>query len=190
MAKVDLQLQLVSEKVNTTASVLRSINALVVMQAKKKGLTVDKEVKEAKTLQNEETDRGNIVGNPEETGQKPDATNEILSMTCFKDIIECTKRAQNAFDGISEKIKGALKNIDLWQKLPQEAVTGVSVRGPGPDAQSAQRQPGNPNGKVGLSNKDRESVRLTEKDLIWMEKKVEIHCQELELRFIVFQFSL
>lgn len=185
-----MQLHLVSSKVGATTSVLRSINALVVKQAKKQGLTVDREVKEATKLQNEKTDRGNIAGDPEQTRQKLDAANEILTMTCFQAIIERTEGAQKAFNDISGKIKEALKNIGLLKKLHQdgqETVAGVSVRGPGPDAQ---RQSGNPKGKVELSDKDRNDVRLTEKELMWMEKTVEIHCQDLYYRFIVFEFSL
>lgn len=173
VAKVDIQLHLVSDKVGATASVLTSINALVVKQAKRKGLTVDKEVKV-----------------PKETRQHLDAVEEILSMTCFQAIIERTNGAHEAFDDISEKIKKALKTIDLLKKLHQdgqEAVTGVSVRGPGRDAQ---RHAGTPKGKVGLSDEDREKVFLTEKDLEWMEKKVEIHFKDLWYRFIIFEYSL
>ncbi len=193
MAKVDLQLQLVSFKVGATASVLGSINALVVKQAKKKGLTVDKEVKEPKKIENEETNRGNVTGTPEETKRKQDAANEILSMTAFQAIMERTEGAHKAFDDIRDKIKEALKAISLLQKLHQdgqEAVAGISVRGPGPDAQGAQRHPGTPKTKVGLSNKDRRTVLLTEEDLVWMEKKVEIHWKDLYYRFIIFEYSL
>lgn len=190
VAKVDLQLHLVSSKVGATTSVLRSINALVVKQAKKQGLTVDKEVKEATKLQNEETDRGNIAGNPEETRQKLDAADEILSKACFQAIIDCTKGARNAFNDINGKINKALGILQKLHQDGQETVAGISVRGPGPDAQSAQRQPRTPKGKVGLSDKDRKDVRLTETDLTWIEKKVELHCQDLYYRFIVFEFSL
>ena len=193
MAKVDLQLHLVSFKVGATASVLGSINALVVKQAKKKGLTVDKEVKAPKEIRNEETNRGNIAGTPEETRQKLDAADEILSMTCFQAIIERTQGAHKAFADISEKIKEALKAISLLQKLHQdgqEAMAGISVRGPGPDAQGAQRHPGTPKTKIGLSDEDRTTVLLTEEDLVWMEKKVEIHWKDLYYRFIIFEYSL
>lgn len=193
MAKVDLQLNLVSSKVGATASVLGSISALVVKQASKKGLTVDKEVKEIRSMK---TDRGNIAGSPEETRQKRHAANEILTMTCFHAIKERTEGAHKAFDDISQKIKEALKAISLLQKLHkdgQEAATGVGVRGPGPDgqsAQNAQQRPGTSKGKVGLSDEDRKTVLLTEENLTWMEKKVEIHWKDLYYRFIIFEFSL
>lgn len=170
---MDLKLHLLSFKVGSTAGVLSSINALVVKQAKRKGLTVDREVKVLK-----------------ETRKKPDSAGEILSMTCFQAIIEGTKGVHEVFDDISEKIKRALKTIGLLQKLHQdgqEAATGVSVRGPGPDAQ---QQPGTPKGKVTLSDKTRKEVYLTEEDLVWMEKTVEIHFKDLWNRFIIFEYSL
>lgn len=190
---MDLQLQLVSIKVNATASVLGSINALVVKQAKKKGLTVNEEVKVAKTIQNEETDRGGkTVGSPGESRKKQDnAANEILSMECFKAIIERTEGTQKAFNDINKKIKEALKAICLLQKLHQdgqEAVTGISVGGPGPDA--AQPHPGTPKRKAELCEEDRKTVLLTEKDLLWMDKKVEIHYMDLYHRFIIFEYAL
>lgn len=191
---MDLQLHLVSIKVDATANVLGDINDLVVKQAKKKGLTVNKEVKMPKEIRNENTDRGGkTVGSPGEISQKRDAANEILSMKCFEAIIERTQGAQKAFNDINKKIKESLKTIRMLQKLYQdrrEAVTGISVRGPGPDARSAQPHSGTPKRKAGLSEEDRKTVNLTEKDLVWMEKIVEIHWMDLKTRFIMFEFSL
>ncbi|KAI3392267.1 hypothetical protein diail_5931 [Diaporthe ilicicola] len=192
VAEVDLQLHLLSRKVDATTSILDDINDLVVKQAKKKGLTVDKGVKLQNEIRNEYAYRGNVVGSSEETRQMA-ATREILSMTCFRAIIKRTEGAREAFNNINEKIKKALKVISLSQKLHedgQEAVTGISVRGPGPDAQSTQRHPGTPKGKVGLSNEDRKEIHLTEKDLVWMEKEIEIHWNDLYYRFIIFEYSL
>lgn len=192
---MDLQLQLVSIQINATANVLGSINALVVKQAKKKGLMVDKEVKVAKIIRNEATDRGGkTVKSPEESRQKQDnAANEILSMDCFKAIIERTEGTQKAFNDINKKIKEALKAIGLLQKLHQdgqEAVTGISVGGPGPDGQSAQPHSETPKRKAELCEEDRKTVFLTEDDLLWMEKKVEIHYMDLYHRFIIFEYAL
>lgn len=185
MVKVDLQLHQVSDKVVSTAGILDSINALVVKQAKKRGLTVDREVKTPKKIPHVQTDRGNVAGSRD--------NNDPLSMTCFQAIKERIEGTHKAFDDISEKIKKSLKTIGQLQKLHQdgqEAVTGVNVRGPGPDAQSDLRHPGTPNGKVGLSDDDRKFVLLTDEHLDWMEKKVDFHREDLFIRFTVFEFSL
>lgn len=194
MAKVDLELHLVSFKVDATANTLGLINALVVKQAQKTDLKVDKDIRTPRTpgeIRGQETDRSGIDDGTE-TREEQDAAEEVLSLSAFKTIMERSEGLRTILEEMTEKIKEALKNIALLQKVDHGDTAGagayVETRGPGPP--TTKQTPGRQLGKTELSDGCKKRVHLTQDDVVLMENTVEIHWKALYYIFIVFQHAL
>ncbi|KAL6408711.1 hypothetical protein AUP68_07657 [Ilyonectria robusta] len=164
---VSLRLISVGEKAGATANLMNTINALVVKQARREGIT-DKDVtKEAKLPEVKDRDWG--------AGEGKEPESEVLSRKCFKDIMEAIRGAQCLFENVTKKIEDASDTLIR----PQVLSRGGYQSGPEAMAQDD---------KVRLDEADKKRIFLTEKDIGYMETDIESRKTELNMMFMVFAF--
>ncbi|KAI3327356.1 hypothetical protein HD806DRAFT_550879 [Xylariaceae sp. AK1471] len=179
MSRVEMTTQKfrsVADKVGATATVLDTISALVEKQAKREGISLTN----SRDVSLPKQDEGKEKNKEGEGGGEPESN--VLSMRCFKNIIEASKRADCYFQHITEKIDKALILLQLISQGDDQ--TRTSPQSPVQQQQKVKRP------KVEFSEADRECVFLQERDIEDMDNQVERHKTDLHMQFVVFQFYM
>ncbi|KAJ5150172.1 hypothetical protein N7448_001750 [Penicillium atrosanguineum] len=175
VATASENLQSIANRIRATSQLLSSIGDLVVREAAKKNIIIDKSFRGQSQGDNDSTlQEGARDGNvPDSDGRdggelgqsqeksEVEMASDVLQKTCFHDLIQASKSTTERFESINAKVRAAFGML----------------RPMGRD-------------KVELSEEERKRTFLTEQDIRDMDRQIDSHMLELNIALTTFKATI